>query len=413
MIIPAYSLTATERVLPRLALDFTTGILDPRVTVSRSLNTATRVNDSGYIEIVNADLPRFDYDPVTLLPRGLLIEESRSNLLLYSQQLDAVVWVKSGLNVTGTPAYIDVAVSPDGTQNADKMIEDTANSQHNVRVSASLAATTAHTYSFYAKAAGRTDFTVSRFNSAVVPSFSHSFNLSAVTSSGGTIVNAGNGWYRCSGSFTTTGAGVGGFVVNMSDGSSTTYQGDGTSGILIWGAQLEAGAFATSYIPTTTTSLTRNADVVSMTGTNFSSWFNVGSGTLMCQASQPTIFAASRSAVSLNSGASNRITLYRQSAGPINGYLAPPGVAATASQNATANTSWKSALAFGATTASYAANSVLAATGYSHTVNFAALNELNIGNASSVSAEWFCGHIQAVRYYPQRLTDAEIRAITK
>ena len=87
MITPAYAPTATERVLPRMALDFTTGVLDSRVTVARSLNTATRVNSSGLIEIVNANLPRFDYDPVTLAAKGLLIEELRTNLLVYSEQL--------------------------------------------------------------------------------------------------------------------------------------------------------------------------------------------------------------------------------------------------------------------------------------------------------------------------------------
>ena len=84
MISPAYALTATERVLPRLALDFTTGVLDSRVTVTRALNTATRTNSSGAIEIVNANLPRFDYDPVTLVTRGLLIEETRTNLFINS-----------------------------------------------------------------------------------------------------------------------------------------------------------------------------------------------------------------------------------------------------------------------------------------------------------------------------------------
>lgn len=66
MITASFPLTATERVLPRLALDFTTGVLDPRVSVTRALNTATAVNSSGFIAVVNADLPRFDYDPVNL-----------------------------------------------------------------------------------------------------------------------------------------------------------------------------------------------------------------------------------------------------------------------------------------------------------------------------------------------------------
>lgn len=84
MITPSFAPTATERILPAMALDFTTATLDSRVTVTRALNTATRVNSSGYIETVNADLPRFNYNPTTLICNGLLIEESRTNILLNS-----------------------------------------------------------------------------------------------------------------------------------------------------------------------------------------------------------------------------------------------------------------------------------------------------------------------------------------
>jgi hypothetical protein len=84
MLSPSYSITATERVLPRLTLDFTTATLDSRVTFTRSGNTATVTNSSGVIALVNADVPRFDYNPTTLACRGLLIEESRTNVLLNS-----------------------------------------------------------------------------------------------------------------------------------------------------------------------------------------------------------------------------------------------------------------------------------------------------------------------------------------
>ena len=100
MITPAYSPTATERVLPRLALDFTTASLDPRVTVTRALNTATRVNSSGDVEVVSANLPRFDFDPTTLVCKGLLIEETRTNLLRYSEAFDNVYWTPARASVT-------------------------------------------------------------------------------------------------------------------------------------------------------------------------------------------------------------------------------------------------------------------------------------------------------------------------
>jgi len=81
---PSYSLTATERVLPNFAIDFTTGVVDPRIVTSRAGNTATRINASGGIELVNDNLPRLDFDPVTLACRGLLSEGAATNLLLNS-----------------------------------------------------------------------------------------------------------------------------------------------------------------------------------------------------------------------------------------------------------------------------------------------------------------------------------------
>ena len=114
MITPAYSPTATERVLPKMALDFTTGTLDSRVSVARAGNTATRINSSGKIEIVNANLPRFDYDPATLAPRGLLIEEQRTNLLLRSEEFDNASWAKTNATIT-----VNATTAPDGTTTAD------------------------------------------------------------------------------------------------------------------------------------------------------------------------------------------------------------------------------------------------------------------------------------------------------
>lgn len=153
MITPAYSPTATERVLPRLALDFTTGVLDPRVVVTRALNTATRVNSSGYVEIVNSNVPRFDYDPATLALRGLLIEEERKNLVAYSNQFDNNgAWVKTRSSISA-----DVIVSPDGTQNGDKLIEDTTASSSHLMLSVvtSIPSLSTVTDSIYLKAGER------------------------------------------------------------------------------------------------------------------------------------------------------------------------------------------------------------------------------------------------------------------
>jgi len=280
MITPSFSLTATERVLPSLALDFTTGALDPRVTVTRALNTATRVNSSGLIEAVNADLPRFDYDPVTLQPKGLLIEEQRINALAYSEELGNAVWTKSNASIVDNST-----TSPSGLTNADTLVENTATSTHSIQSTASVVGTPV-VCSFYAKKKERSKvgFGGAGFNAQGFQAVWDLDSGTVFTNIGGraSIQALANGWYRCSVAFTPSNA-SGSLILLCDDTGSNTYTGDGTSGLFLWGVQTEAGAFLTSYIPTTTTSLTRNADVVTMTGTNFSSWYNVGAGTWYIQ----------------------------------------------------------------------------------------------------------------------------------
>ena len=282
MITPAYSVTATERVLPRMALDFTTAALDSRVTVTRALNTATCFNASGFIETVNANLPRFDYNSLTLQCKGLLIEEARSNLFLYSNQFDQFPW-----SVGDATISVDTNISPLGVQNADTLVEAANNSVHFVyAISASQPAGT-YTYSIYVKPNGRTKF---RLQQNDTTAFAVLFDLTAQTVTSiaggatGRIEPVKNGWFRCSMTYVTAVPITLTNVLYLADSSgSISYLGDGVSGVHVSAAQLELGAFATSYIPTTTTSLTRNADVVSMTGTNFSDWYNATRGTFFVQ----------------------------------------------------------------------------------------------------------------------------------
>lgn len=277
MITPSFNLTATERVLPKMALDFTTASLDSRVTFTRSGNTATVVNSSGLVAAINANLPRFDYDPVALTCKGLLIEESRTNLYIYSQDFNDANWIKSAATIGN-----DVVVSPDGTQNADKLVESATTATHYMYRTMTPVSATAYTFSVYAKAAERTTF---RLNAGGGFAITGTFNLTAVTATlnagtSATITPAGNGWYRCTVSGTSSSTTAGQCQTILSTG---TYAGDGTSGMYFWGAQMETGAFATSYIPTVASQVTRSADVATMTGTNFSDWYNASEGTFVTQ----------------------------------------------------------------------------------------------------------------------------------
>ena len=132
MITPSFSLTATERVLPKLALDFTTATLDARVTFTRTTgasNPATYTNSSGYVTAATNNEPRFDYNPVTLVCKGLLIEESRTNVCLNSEDF-STGWSNGGVTI-----QTNQTTSPANTNTADLL---TANADNADRKSTRL-----------------------------------------------------------------------------------------------------------------------------------------------------------------------------------------------------------------------------------------------------------------------------------
>ena len=333
MISPSYSLTATERVLPRMALDFTTALLDSRVTFTRSGNTATVTNSSGVIVGINADLPRFDFDPTTLICKGLLIEEARTNALLNSLI--------------------------DGTSLATQLVTVTA---------------AVRTFSFYG-------------TGTVVLSGAHS----------ATVVGAGAYPTRTTLTFTPS-AGV------------LTLTVTGT----VQFAQLEAGAFATSFIPTAATAVTRNADVATMTGTNFSDWFNATEGTFNLQYSRIANAVSGKFpyAGQIYLDINNRIDFY-QNSNSSESMLVRTSGSTVASANftvATAGQKVSNVLAYKQNNFGFstnAANTITDSLG-----NVPSVSTFAIGTASSTGFE-LNGWMQKINYWSQRITNAEVQAFSK
>lgn len=413
MITPGFSLTATERVLPRLALDFLTASLDPRVSVSRALNTATRVNSSGLVEIVNANLPRFDYDPITLACKGLLIEELRANLLLYSSDFTQSAWTKFQLNTSGSPAWTNVAVAPDGTQTADKLIANTVNNAHWVGGSSTITNGAAYTVSAYVRSGSDPgDYTFASLydcnaSTNIIVNLTTGALVSG-TATAYTITPVGSGWYRLS--VTATSSSTTGYArVYLFNGVSDVFVGNNTNGIYAWGIQLEAGAFATSYIPTTTTSLTRNADVVTMTGTNFTDWYNQAAGTFVMTylETQNPIIAGGRM---LSDTAQLRLPLYQVSTTQLGvydpstggyGYNSGALVAGAVNRGAT---SWNSTTLYGCTNAG-----AVVSTAFDGNFDLSGLRIYSAHDNSTYKN----GIVQKLAFYPQRLTNAELQAFTK
>jgi hypothetical protein len=361
--------------------------------------------------------PRFDYDPVTLAPRGLLIEEARTNLITYSEQFDNAAWSKTNSTVTA-----NVTASPDGTTNADKLIDNATNATHSISQIFSATSGTSYTFTLYAKAAELSWIAV-QFNSAIFADASaRTAYVNLSTGAIGTltgaptvsVANAANGWRRVTitvaATLTATGS-VFVYLANADNGAA--YAGTGTSGVFLYGAQVEAGAFATSYIPTVASTVSRSADVATMTGTNFSSWFNASAGTFIADFDVGGVDTTRRRKVWNGSDAGNQRLALRALDVSVNYPLAAIGtgtsVVALIGTALTANTATRVAVAYGA-------NSALSQNGATPNTdanaNSVSIASFAIGCEQTVGSEQLNGHMRAIAYYNTRLPNTQLQTLT-
>jgi hypothetical protein len=360
--------------------------------------------------------PRFDHTSAGVC-RGLLIEEGRTNLLVQSENF-GTTWTAVQLNTTGTPAYLNVATAPDGATTAEKLIANTTSSTHQFRQDVTLVSGTSYTISVYFKAAetnfatisvvgaanGNVDW-VSYFDISASSPAAGQFNGFANTS----LVDVGNGWRRCSVTFTATASGnlntrFGG--ASASTLNSNFYTGDGTSGFLIWGAQLEVGSFATSYIPTTTGSVVRSADVCSITGANFTGFYNQSEGTAVMKFTNadtsgfPQLFTFNQTAAPF----ANRIYVvgYNRMANTEVGIITS-SVTQLSYIGSLTSKAGNLSLSYKTNDAAYAKDGVIAAT--DNTVSLGtSIDRLQIQETN--------GCIASFRYYKKRLPNAKLTQLT-
>jgi hypothetical protein len=359
---------------------------------------------------------------VTLAPKGLLIEEQRTNSALYSEQLDNVSWSKTQSSVTA-----NAVVAPDGTLTGDLLIPTAGVSFASTGcATVSLAKNGTYAGSIYIKQA--TGFTfaavsVAAFGGNTIVAFINLLtgetairNDGAASGAVATAVNVGNGWWRLSVSgIPKVGDATTGISVSVAPaGSLATFvfpAANGTDGIYVWGAQLEAGAFPTSYIPTTTAAATRAADVAVMTGANFSNWYNAVEGTMFVEGS----FASSsifQGFVALNdSSSSNRVEIRTDisvilSASSVNASFASVHVS-----DPTVNKTTKNAVAYASANSAQAQSANLLKTSTT-TLGAVAANRLALFMRDNQTAPVGAGYIRRLAFFPRRLADAELTSIT-
>ena len=357
---------------------------------------------------------RFDYDPVTLQPKGLLIEEQRVNYLLQSEDFSSVSWSKSNLNAFGSGSTINATAAPDGNITADKITPSATSAPSLTGSYTSATPSSAYTASVYVKTAG-VGFAYLQMNGVTgttVASFV-SIDLSngtlgtitalaggGLTNASATSTSVANGFYR----ITLTGTiGAGNTTVTVSVGitdAQNTRTGtiSTTNGIFIWGSQLEAGAFATSYIPTAASQVTRAADVALMQGSNFYSWWNNNEGSLFANYSAAI---SGRYILSVRNAAltADRVVLWT------NGFVAGTGGSFTDIVLIA-----KRVGAYKHNDAAMATNNVLNGTDTSVTIDYPA-EAMAIGSSNG-SATVMNGTIKSISYFPQRLSDSVLKGLT-
>jgi hypothetical protein len=191
--------------------------------------TATRVNSAGLVEVV----------PYNLLQR--------------SEQFDNVYWTKATATISA-----NATTAPNGTLTADKLIGNNLSTASNVNVAIVVSQGVNYNFSVYAKAAGANWIQLIATGTTIASPARLWVNLSTGalgTNNGGflnaTIENAGNGWYRISGYFTTTSTTTTLYYAPATNDNINGYNGNGTDGLFLWGGQLVEGSSAKPYYPTT------------------------------------------------------------------------------------------------------------------------------------------------------------------
>ena len=390
--------------------------LEQRSAVSAYTATTTQAitNYIPKLQSAASGVARFDNNPTTGESLGLLIEESRTNLLLYSSQFDDASWSKSA-SVTVTANQV---VSPNGTLDADQLNIVGNGGTTQIYKSITVANATAHTMSLYVKyySGANGDFlfsmgsdTTRGIRVTVSASLLTISEVGAnVTASG--FQSVGNGWFRIYFTVTSTSTS---FEYNIY--RPAAYGGSGTNSFFIWGAQLEVGAFATSYIPTVASQVTRAADAASMTGTNFSTWFNNGEGMFYSegQLNYNPIGGGGAEWFSASDGTqSNKIAPYFSSgSGILFSNIVTSGVeqANTGATVISANVNFKYASVYKVNDFASVVNSGTASTDASGVIPYR-LSQLVIGDGSSVGNR--SRYYKKLAYYPIRVTNAQLQALT-
>ncbi|WP_407733296.1 DUF2612 domain-containing protein [Pseudomonas citronellolis] len=381
-----------------LAFDFMTGVLDSLISFSRP-GPAWRYNEFGIYEQVAANQPRFDYDPVTLALRGLLIEEQRTNLLTYSNDFTNAAWLKAD-----TTPSTDGTLAPDGGP-MQLLTQGSAMNGFVGRASSVSISPGTFTASRFFKRGNHDWVRLSIAADAGGNNAGHAwFNLAtgtvgstlatgSATSVTSRIRSCGGGIYRCEVSTTLATSTANSISSGVTGDTAFTRVSGGSR--YEWLGQLEAGSFASSPIPTLGSQVTRAADVAFVP---ISAWFNNLEGTLQAKF-QANSTAQTNRVASLFSGAGQMITIDSNGQCEVDGTFVSPSAAGG-----------NAAVAFKAGDAAAAVAGAITSAGTPPALpDFP--KALYLGSLDGQS-QFLNGHLQLLTYQPKRLANSDLIALT-
>jgi hypothetical protein len=420
------ALWTRARVVPSLDLRFADNksLVDSvsgqnLITFTRA-SSATYIDSTGTLQTASTDVPRFDHNPTTGESLGLLVEEQRTNLLPRSEEFDNASWVKVGSTVTA-----NAGAAPDGATTADLLTRTTTGVSYATQT-LTKAASIQYTWSVFVKQSAG-NFCALRLQGTYPSRVDVVFNLSSSTISATATVFGNftgpsasitpyvNGWYRLAVTATTDATTTAQVLVSFNSNGAVADGSDSvsTSAGLLWGAQLEAGSFPTSYIPTTTAAATRAADVATITGTAFSSWYRQDEG---------TIYFSAKTKFAVPSGAFPRVFQVQaaSSADKIEQSFYSGGQVCLVRTTAAIEAEWypnyfiqngvTSSFAVATNNTAGSSNGVI--TGTDSVVVLPTVDRMQIGSENT-SINHLNGTIRRLTYFPARLPNTTLQRLTQ
>ena len=383
------------------------------MTVTRA-TTATRVDENDLVSSVASNVPRIDYTGGGC--PSILLEPLRTNIVLRSQEFDNASFVKNLSSVSA-----NTTTAPDGTLTADTWTGDGTSGVHSLAQSVSATSGVKYTQSVFAKK-GTNNFIQILGTTTIYDANSYAnfdLNTGVVGLSGAsataTITDFGNGWYRCTmtATATTTASGNGFSLWLITSAAAGRVETNSlATSVHLWGGEVEAGAYPTSYIPTTTASVTRNADAISKTG--ISDLIGQTEGVIFVESAALFNDLTQRTIAISDGTSSNRLYLFYSTTsnvisifGTASGTSFPLGVSYTISDETQFA---KIAVRYKVNDITLWVNGVKRGTGL--TSQALPINFSRFGFDSGTGGSNFYAKTKQVQLYKTYLTDAEMASLT-